>query len=812
MIRLYLINLCYHACPIQVILTFFAGGKTLLPFIDIPGIHLLYTITSVLLISVLTRLVLYVSQHMMRTAVSTWKVTLVSLGTGLSAVLATYSFTLSIDAGSAPQATWLFFIVNFLLSSISGALILRVVRSPIGNTRHDLLISLLLAALIYLLHMLTPISLYPNLLDVYLVEVLTSMVLTQSTIFTLFRFLNMYTNGEQMKWSKPLLLFGSLMSGIAIVGLGYCIFAAFTSYQSALSYSLYFMLPTVIVLFSNTVLTVIPLLYRNRALVTTHQLYQSLFNDNPNAVLAVEKDGSILHANKESEFLTGFNEDAIKRMDAAALFLDKEIFQDHLNILSNGGSHQWNTKICRSGEQIDVHVTGIPTIVKHHIVGYFLVIKDISQTIETAKQVEFLAYHDDLTKLPNRRLMQQQMQEYADKGTSFSILLIDYDLFKRINDIFGHSFGDKVLVETAARLNRILDGKGTVNRVGGDEFLLIVPGESATRLAQYIVEQFRQPMRLQDYEHVLQASIGIASFPEHAEDMDNLYKYADIAMYQTKEKGGNNYTVFQPEMAEKQVLRFEIEHELQEAIETQAFDLYFQPKFHSFTHTITGAEVLLRWNHPERGFIPPNIFIPIAEESGLIVAIERSVIERVMACLSKWREETDECTIPCISINVSVITFLQDDFSSFFRDQLNHFNLNGSLLELEITERVVMQNENKINSILQKLRETGVKISIDDFGTGYSSLNYLDKLEVDILKIDQTFIQHIEYNQSIVATIQSLAENLKLHTIAEGVETEAQLQALRGLGCTEVQGYLFSKPLPQSDFESSYIMHIPADA
>ncbi|PAF19080.1 hypothetical protein CHH51_05140 [Terribacillus saccharophilus] len=812
MIRLYLINLCYHACPIQVILTFVAGGKTLLPFIDIPGIHLLYTITSVLLISVLTRLVLYVSQHMMRTAVSTWKVTLVSLGTGLSAVLATYSFTLSIDAGSAPQATWLFFIVNFFLSSISGALILRVVRSPIGNTRHDLLISLLLAALIYLLHMLTPISLYPNLLDVHLVEVLTSMVLTQSTIFTLFRFLNMYTNGEQMKWSKPLLLFGSLMSGIAIVGLGYCIFAAFTSYQSALSYSLYFMLPTVIVLFSNTVLTVIPLLYRNRALVTTHQLYQSLFNDNPNAVLAVEKDGSILHANKESEFLTGFNEDAIKRMDAAALFLDKEIFQDHLNILSNGGSHQWNTKICRSGEQIDVHVTGIPTIVKHHIVGYFLVIKDISQTIETAKQVEFLAYHDDLTKLPNRRLMQQQMQEYADKGTSFSILLIDYDLFKRINDIFGHSFGDKVLVETAARLNRILDGKGTVNRVGGDEFLLIVPGESATRLAQYIVEQFRQPMRLQDYEHVLQASIGIASFPEHAEDMDNLYKYADIAMYQTKEKGGNNYTVFQPEMAEKQVLRFEIEHELQEAIETQAFDLYFQPKFHSFTHTITGAEVLLRWNHPERGFIPPNIFIPIAEESGLIVAIERSVIERVMACLSKWREETDECTIPCISINVSVITFLQDDFSSFFRDQLNHFNLNGSLLELEITERVVMQNENKINSILQKLRETGVKISIDDFGTGYSSLNYLDKLEVDILKIDQTFIQHIEYNQSIVATIQSLAENLKLHTIAEGVETEAQLQALRGLGCTEVQGYLFSKPLPQSDFESSYIMHIPADA
>ncbi|MFB1097569.1 putative bifunctional diguanylate cyclase/phosphodiesterase [Terribacillus sp. JSM ZJ617] len=785
----------------------------MLPINDIPGIHFLYTITSVLLISVLTRLVLYVSQQMMRTAVSTWKVILVSLGTGLSAVLATYSFTLSIDADPAPQATWLFFVLNFCVSSISGALILLVVRSPIGNTKHDLLISLLLAALIYLLHMMTPFFLYPDLRDVHLVEVLTSIIMTQSTIFSLFRFVNMYTNGEQMKWSKLLLSFGSLMSGIAIVGLGYCIFAALTSYHSAASHSFHFLIPTVIVLTSNTVLTVIPLLYRNRALLMTHQLYQSLFNDNPNAVLAVKSDGSIQHANKESKFLTGYDEDTITKMDAAALFLDKETFRDYLSIIENGGSHQWDTKLVnRSGVQKDVHITGIPTIVKHHIVGYFLVIKDISHMIETAKQVEFLVYHDDLTKLPNRRLMQQQMQDYADKGITFSILLIDYDLFKRINDIFGHSFGDKVLIETANRLEKILDGKGTVNRVGGDEFLLIVPGKPSNRLAQVIVEQFRQPMRLQDYELVLQASIGIASFPEHAEDMDNLYKYADIAMYQTKENGGNNYTVFQPEMAEKQVLRFEIEHELQEAIETQAFDLYFQPKFHSFTRTITGAEVLLRWHHPERGFIPPNVFIPIAEESGLIVAIERSVIERVMACLSKWRKETDECTIPCISINVSVITFLQDDFSSFFRERLKHYNLNGNMLELEITERVVMQNETKINSTLQKLRETGVKISIDDFGTGYSSLNYLDKLQVDILKIDQTFIQHIEYNQSIVATILSLAENLKLHTIAEGVETEAQLQALRGLGCTEVQGYLFSKPLPQSDFESAYILQIPADA
>ncbi|MFS0562162.1 diguanylate cyclase [Terribacillus sp. 179-K 1B1 HS] len=621
----------------------------MLSFIE--GIHLSFTITSILLLSILTRLVLYASQHMMRTAVSAWKVTAVSLGTGLSAVSATYSFTLSIDAGPAQQATWLFFAINFLVTSISGGLILRVIRNPIGNTKYDLLISFLLAFLIYMIHMFTPFSLYPSLLEIHPIEVLTSAVLTQSTVFSLFRFLNLYTNGEEWKWNKLLLLFGSLMSGIAIVGLGYSIFAAFTSYNSAVSHYLQFLLPTAVVLITNTALTVIPLLYRNRALLTTSQLYDSLFHDNPYAVLAVGENGTIQHANQESQLLIGCDGERIKHLEAASLFPDEEQFHDSLDIIQSGSSHHWDTKLLRkSGERVDVHVTGIPTVLKHHIVGYFLVIKDITNTIETAKQVEFLAYHDDLTKLPNRRLMQKQMKNYADNGISFSILLIDYDLFKRINDIFGHSFGDKVLVETAARLEGILDGKGTVNRIGGDEFLLIVPETSSIQLAESIVLQSRQPMRLQDYELVLQASIGIASYPDHANDMDSLYKYADIAMYQTKENGGNGYTVFHPNMAEKQVLRFEIEHELQRAIDVRAFSLYFQPKFDSFSRKITGAEVLLRWLHPERGFIPPNVFIPIAEESGLIVAIERSVIERVMACLSRWREQVDSCHIPCISI------------------------------------------------------------------------------------------------------------------------------------------------------------------
>ncbi|MFP7492816.1 EAL domain-containing protein [Terribacillus saccharophilus] len=781
--------------------------------IDIPGIHLLYTITSIVLLGMLTRLVLYVSQQMMRTAVDAWKVTAVSLGSGISAVLAAYSFTLSIDAGPDQHNTAIFFIIFFLVSSICGGVVLRVIRNPIGNTKYDLMISFILAFFIYLLHMLTPLLLYPSLLNIHFIEVFISIVLTQSIVFSLFRFLNMYTNGKQLKWSKMLLWFGSAMSGVAITGLGYSIFASFTSYDSSATHYAHFLIPTAFVVITNTILTVIPLLYRNRALLSTHQLYQTLFNDNPSAVLAVSNDGTIQHANKESYRLFSCEGKTAVPLKAASLFPDKETFHYGVSILTSGRTHQWDTKMLQdSGKQLNVHITGIPTVMKHHIVGYFLVIKDVTHTIRTAKQIEFLAYHDDLTKLPNRRLMQQKVKTYIEKATPFSILLIDYDLFKRINDIFGHSFGDEVLVETAARLENILDGKGTVSRVGGDEFLLIVPEKTAIQLAGAIVEQFRKPMRLRDYELVLQASIGITSFPEHAEDVDNLYKYADIAMYQSKENGGNGYTFFHPSMAEKQVRRFEIEHELQKAIDAQAFSLYFQPKFHSISRTISGAEVLLRWHHPKRGFIPPNVFIPIAEESGLIVPIERSVIARVMACLSKWKEETDEIHLPCISINVSVITFLQDDFASFFREKLEHYNLHGSMLELEITERVVMQNEAKINTILQKLRETGVRISIDDFGTGYSSLNYLDKLQVDILKIDQTFIQHIENDQTIVATIQSLAENLKLHTIAEGVETEAQLDELRQLGCTEVQGYLFSKPLPQAEFERSYISRIPADA
>ncbi|SNZ03680.1 PAS domain S-box-containing protein/diguanylate cyclase (GGDEF) domain-containing protein [Terribacillus aidingensis] len=779
-------------------------------FIDIPGIHLIYTIFSVLLLSVLTSVVLYVSQHMMRTVVTARKVVMVSSLAGVSGTLATFLFILSIDANQLKQASALFFLSIFLVSTMGGAITLRMIRIPIENTQYNLLLSILLAFIIYALHIFTPFALYADRIHINPAEVIVTIALTQSTVFSMFRFLNMYTHRRQIKWSKFTLLAGSFMTGVGIVGLGYSIFAAFVSSPSAEDERLLFLLPVGIVLFINIFLTVIPLFYRNRTLLTMHQLYQSLFDDNPYAVFAVEADNTIQHANKKSAHLTGFDNDSIPCLDAASLFPDKETFQKNLALLKSGSPQQWDTKLVqRSGEQIDVHVTGIPTIIRKQVVGYFLVMNDTSQTKETAKQIQFLAYHDDLTRLPNRRLMQQTMQRYTKKHKPFSIMLIDYDLFKRINDIFGHSFGDEVLMETADRLTRILDGSGTVHRVGGDEFLLIIPGKPATQIAQSIVKKFQQPMRIQEYELVLQASIGIASYPADAEDMDNLYKYADIAMYQTKENGGNSYTVFQQEMAEKQVLRFEIEHELQKAIETQAFDLYFQPKFHSFKRNITGAEVLLRWNHPERGFIPPNVFIPIAEESGLIVEIERSVIERVMACLADW-DHAAESAIPRISINVSVSTFLQDDFSAFFCDRLQHYNISGCLLELEITERVVMQNETKINMILQQLRETGVRISIDDFGTGYSSLSYLDKLKVDILKIDQTFIQHIQHNQTIVAAIQSLADNLQLHTIAEGVETEEQLQKIRSLGCTEVQGYLFSKPLPQADFEASYIEQIPA--
>jgi diguanylate cyclase len=780
-------------------------------FIDIPDVHLIYTIISVFLLSVLTWIVLYVSQHMMRLGVTVWKVVMVSALAGVSGTLATFLFNLSMETNQLQQASALFFFISFLVSTIGGAITLRMIRIPIESTQYNLLLSILLAFIIYVLHMLTPFALYKDQIHVSPAEVIVTIALTQSTVFSMFRFLNMYTNRRQVQWSKFTLLAGSFMTGAAIVGLGYCIFVAFVSSPSAENDGLLFLLPVGIVLFINIFLTVIPLFYRNRTLLTMHQLYQSLFDDNPYAVFAVEADNTIQHANKKSTHITGYENDSIPCLNAASFFPDKEIFQENLAILKSGSPQQWDTKLLqRSGAQIDVHVTGIPTIIRQQVVGYFLVMKDTSQTKETAKKIQFLAYHDDLTRLPNRRLMQQTMQLYTEKHKPFSIMLIDYDLFKRINDIFGHSFGDEVLIETANRLRKILDGSGTVHRVGGDEFLLIVPGEPAIHIAEAIVKKFQQPMRIQEYELILQASIGIASYPADAENMDNLYKYADIAMYQTKENGGNGFTVFEQEMAEKQVLRFEIEHELQHAIENQAFDLYFQPKFHSFKRNITGAEVLLRWNHPERGFIPPNVFIPIAEESGLIVEIERSVIERVMACLAGWKQ-TAKSVIPRISINVSVSTFLQDDFSTFFCDRLQHYNISGCLLELEITERVVMQNETKINMILQQLRETGVRISIDDFGTGYSSLSYLDKLKVDILKIDQTFIQHIQHNQTIVAAIQSLADNLQLHTIAEGVETEEQLQKLRLLGCTEVQGYLFSMPLPQADFEEAYIEPIPAE-
>ncbi|OIK04095.1 hypothetical protein BIV59_22310 [Bacillus sp. MUM 13] len=358
------------------------------------------------------------------------------------------------------------------------------------------------------------------------------------------------------------------------------------------------------------------------------------------------------------------------------------------------------------------------------------------------------------------------------------------------------------MIEVGKKLQNLINDSGITSRLGGDEFLILVPHTDVTTLAEQIIQTFRSPLSVNGYEVLLTASMGIASYPEHSTNTNDLYKYADIAMYHSKENGANSFSVYNEEMAEETLNKLGLESDLQKALDNRELLLYFQPKVHTAEDKLTGSEVLLRWNHPEKGFIPPNVFIPIAEESGMIVFLEKFVFNEVCKVLSKWKESGKD--IKRVSINISLISILQEDFASHIISTLEEYKIEGHFLELEITERIVMKNEDDVNCILQTLREKGIHISIDDFGTGYSSLSYIDKLNVDILKIDQSFIRNIESNREVITAIIFLAKSLKMKVIAEGVETKKQIQLLKELGCEDVQGYYYSPPIPLKDFESSY--------
>jgi len=433
---------------------------------------------------------------------------------------------------------------------------------------------------------------------------------------------------------------------------------------------------------------------------------------------------------------------------------------------------------------------------------------------ELTEKIQHQAYHDELTGLPNRRRFREMLSQHlvaaSKTADSVALLFIDLDGFKSINDTLGHAVGDKLLCIVAQRFSKCIDTSDVLARMGGDEFALLISHSTdkgkAIDTCHRILSSLSDKMIINKLEVNVGASIGISYYPENADNAADLLKTSDIAMYHAKSTGKSGVTTFNPQHAKRFEERISLEIDLKDAIKLQQFELYFQPKFSVKNGKVKGVEALLRWQHPTRGFVPPFQFIPVAEESGMVMQLGGWVLDE--AC--RWAQIYQQQGIDIsMAVNISAPQFADEGFVSLVINTLEKYSLAPSKLELEVTESIIMKNVTDVVERLSMLRDRGIRIAIDDFGTGYSSLQYLEELPLDVLKIDKAFVDRLDsnsdgkfksrinqQNNSLVKIIVAMAEAFNLETVVEGVATTEQLEQVVSLGCDLIQGYLYSPPVP----------------
>jgi diguanylate cyclase (GGDEF)-like protein/PAS domain S-box-containing protein len=439
--------------------------------------------------------------------------------------------------------------------------------------------------------------------------------------------------------------------------------------------------------------------------------------------------------------------------------------------------------------------------------GTYGVARDVTERKQAQELINYQAYHDLLTKLPNRALMEDRlgiaMTQSKRSDQPLAVMFLDLDRFKWVNDTMGHSIGDRLLQAVSQRLEACLRKGDTLARFGGDEFALILPQlhnrEDAVTIAEKILDALKEPFVIDEHDLFVSGSIGIALYPDAGLTREALIRSADLAMYCVKDKGKNGYEFYTEEMNESSTSRLNTERELRRALANDDLHVCYQPQVNAQTEAVVGFEALLRWEHPENGVIFPGDFIPIAEETGLILEIGNFVLETACSDMRNWRDAGIENVR--VSVNFSAQQVEHDDFIERIVETLKRYELPGSALEVEITENVIMTDMSSVIQKLRKITALGIKIAVDDFGTGYSSLSYLQQFPINTLKIDKSFVSSINVSEggtSIVNAIVAMAKGLSLNLIAEGVETDPQLEYLKELGCTEIQGWLFGKAVPES--------------
>jgi len=456
-----------------------------------------------------------------------------------------------------------------------------------------------------------------------------------------------------------------------------------------------------------------------------------------------------------------------------------------------------------------------PIYEEDKMIGAFGQFRDISDRYLLQEKYNYLAYHDDLTNLPNRRYINREVETIitgikAGHPRTMALLYIDLDRFKVINDNFGHSYGDELITKVSERLCGCLGEKDILARMGGDEFIFLLTDFSspsyATKMAEEILNLFHEPFQVGQKELHTTASIGVAIYPDYPLSMEKLMVYADNAMYQAKSQGKNRYVVHTSELLEEMMDEYSLEIDLRRALENNEFILHYQPQIHNQTEKLVGFEALIRWQHPRLGLLAPGKFIKLAEENGLITQIGEWVINEACSQNKKWQ---DAGMAPIkVSVNLSTQQFLTRNLITFVEEVLERTALDPQYFVVEITEYMAMEYDYSI-IVLKQLKSLGIGISIDDFGTGYSSLNYLKNFPIDYIKIDKSFISELMNDPTdaiIVNAIITLAHNLQKEVIAEGVETKEQLDFLKNHQCDITQGFFFSKPLPAEDIERIYLV------
>ena len=428
---------------------------------------------------------------------------------------------------------------------------------------------------------------------------------------------------------------------------------------------------------------------------------------------------------------------------------------------------------------------------------------------EKNKMIEYIAYHDGLTNLPNRRMfhevMIENLQSAKAKNETLGLMYLDLDKFKSVNDSLGHSMGDRVLQQVSKRLVSVKRDTDFVARIGGDEFVIVLSNsnrEECLEIAEMLLNSFKAPFHIDSFEFYITTCIGLSIFPYDGEDSNTLMKNADAALYRAKEQGKNEYKVYHSGMNIESYRKFLMQSELRKAIELDQFSLVYQPRIDLSTGKVVNAEALIRWNHPNWGVVKPDVFIPIAEESNLIFDIDKWVLKKVCEQMNHWIEN-HQLSLN-VSVNFSAQHFLQRNLIEQIKEILDDSMVNPEMLEFEITETALLQNVEIVKQTLKQIKDLNIQIALDDYGTGYSSINYLRQFPFDTIKIDRSYIHDITNSERnsriIVESIITLIKNLGIHVVAEGVETSEQLSVLKNLQCSEVQGYIYSRPLSPEDF------------